>query len=270
MQRVRIGDVELEYEVRGGSVPPLLLIHGALIADAMQPLAVEPALEAFQRITYHRRGYAGSSPVTGPVTMDEHADDAAGLLDHLGIVGAHVVGHSGGARTALSLALRHPELVESLVLLEPALPQVPARVAFFEAMGPVLERFQSGDASGAVHGFLAYVGGAGWRAAVDRTVPGGIEQAERDAATFFTSELGAGWIFGPELAAQLAAVPVLLVLGTASGPIFAESHALLMEWIGGAQEARIAGAGHGLQMEQPAAVAEALAAFYGASAPATP
>ena len=53
MQRARIGEVELEYEARGAG-DPLLLIHGAHIADAMRPLALEPALEGFQRITYHR------------------------------------------------------------------------------------------------------------------------------------------------------------------------------------------------------------------------
>ena len=110
----------------------------------------------------------------------------------------------------------------------------------------------------------------GSRAAVDGTVPGGIEQAERDAATFFTAELGAGSLFGPEEAARLATVPVLSVLGTASAPLFAESHAQLMEWFGQAQEATIAGAAHLLQMEQPAAVAEAIARFCAASAPATP
>ena len=62
MKRARIGERELEYEVRGAG-EPVVLVHGAFIADAFAPLVAEPVLsERYQLILYHRRGYAGSTP----------------------------------------------------------------------------------------------------------------------------------------------------------------------------------------------------------------
>jgi pimeloyl-ACP methyl ester carboxylesterase len=52
----------------------------------------------------------------GPVTVEAMADDAAGVLRALDIPGAHIAGFSGGSIIAQELALRHPELVRSLVL----------------------------------------------------------------------------------------------------------------------------------------------------------
>jgi hypothetical protein len=54
MEHAKVNGVELAYEVVG-SGEPMLLIHGAHIADALQPLVAEPALERLQRIRYHRR-----------------------------------------------------------------------------------------------------------------------------------------------------------------------------------------------------------------------
>ena len=48
-------------------------------------------------------------------TLDEMADDCAGLLDHLGVEAAHLVGASQGGMIAQTLAIRHPERVLSLV-----------------------------------------------------------------------------------------------------------------------------------------------------------
>src|SRR5688572_8987900 len=101
MKHAQVNGVELEYEVVG-SGEPMLLIHGAHLADALQPLVAEPALERFQRIRYHRRGLGGSTyPVdAGPTSVPEQAKDTVGLLDHLGVERAHVVGHSLGAAIA--------------------------------------------------------------------------------------------------------------------------------------------------------------------------
>jgi pimeloyl-ACP methyl ester carboxylesterase len=262
MEHAKVNGVELQYEVVG-SGEPMLLIHGAHLADALQPLVAEPALERFQRIRYHRRGLGGSTypDDAGPTSVAEQAEDAVGLLDHVGADRAHLVGHSLGGAIALELAVQHPTMVASLVLLEPAFLTAPAGAAFTRAVAPLTERYQGGDAEGAVHGFLALVGDRNWRATIERTVPGGTAQAVKDAATFFERELpGPTWTFGPEQAAAITC-PVLSVLGSNSSPLFVESRQLLHAWFPACRDADIAGATHLLQMQAPKSVAAAIAAF---------
>jgi pimeloyl-ACP methyl ester carboxylesterase len=263
MEHAKVNGIELQYEVVG-SGEPMLLIHGAHIADALQPLVAEPALERFRRIRYHRRGLGGSTrPVeAGPTSVAVQAQDAVGLLDHLGADRAHVVGHSLGGAIALELAAQHPTRVASLVLLEPMLFMTPAGAAFAHVMAPLTERYEAGDAEGGVHGFLALVGDRDWCATIEQAVPGGIAQAVKDAATFFETEVpGApSWTFGSEQAAAITC-PVLSVLGSSSGPLFVEGRQLLHAWFPACQDADIVGATHLLPMQAPGSVATAIAAF---------
>ena len=263
MERARVNGVELAYEVVG-SGEPMLFIHGAHIADALQPLVAEPALERFRRVRYHRRGLGGSTrPVeAGPTSVAEQAEDAAGLLDHVGLDRAHVVGHSFGGAIALELATQHPTKVASLVLLEPMPLTAPAGAALARALAPLVERYDAGDAEGAVHGFLALIGDRSWHATIEQTMPGGIAQAVKDAATFFETEVPgvATWTFGSEQAAAIAC-PVLSVLGSRSGPLFAEGRHSLHTWFPDCHDADIAGATHLLQMQAPGSVAAAIATF---------
>jgi pimeloyl-ACP methyl ester carboxylesterase len=129
-------------------------------------------------------------------------------------------------------------------------------------VAPLVERYEAGDAEGAVHGFLALIGDRNWRETIEQTVPGGIEQAVKDVATFFETELPAGpkWTFGPEQAAAIAC-PVLSVLGSQSSPLFVEGRQLLHAWFPDCQDADIVGATHLLQMQAPGPVAAAIAAF---------
>jgi pimeloyl-ACP methyl ester carboxylesterase len=70
----------LEYEVRGAR-EPVRLIHGSHVAHAFLPPMVEPALaDRFCVIRYHRRGFAGSAPHTGPFSIEQQARDALELV----------------------------------------------------------------------------------------------------------------------------------------------------------------------------------------------
>ena len=121
MERARTDGAELEYEV-SGTGEPAVFIHGAFIADMFRPLLAEPSLAGrYRLIRYHRRGYAGSSRASGPVSVARQAADCRALLRHLGVERAHVVGHSYGGAVALQLALDTPGVAHSLALLEPAL-----------------------------------------------------------------------------------------------------------------------------------------------------
>ena len=189
MQRARVNGTDLEYVVQGTG-EPVVLIHGALIADAYAPLCAEPALAAgFQLVRYHRRGYAGSARAAAPFGIAQQAADCLALLRYLGIERAHVVGHSSAGTIALQLALDAPEAVHSLVLLEAALLDVPSGALIPDAVGPSIERYQAGDTEGATDGFVRWACGPGYRTHLDRLIPGGFEQAVADADTWFAVEL---------------------------------------------------------------------------------
>ncbi len=115
MSTATVGSVDLHYEEHG-SGDPLLLIMG-LAADSTAWLFQLPDLsQHYRTIVFDNRGVGRSSKPAGPYTIHEMADDAAGLLDVLGIERAHVVGVSMGGMIAQELVLRHPQRVRSLVL----------------------------------------------------------------------------------------------------------------------------------------------------------
>ena len=274
LERTRIGEITLAHR-EWGEGEPVLLVHGALVADTMMPLAGAPALSAFRRIVYHRRGYGRSprpDPVQ-PVTLTEHAEDALGLLDHVGADAAHVVGHSMGALIGLVLAARHPQRVRSLALLEPITTfRSPAGAAWLAQVMPLTERYARGDVAGTVSGFYDTIYQPGWRARMDGADPGAFEQSVRDAPVAFESDLpGTDWTdgLGADDVARIRC-PVLSVVGTRTVPAFADGRRLVHDWFPWCQDADIEGGDHLLPLDRPDAVAAALARFLAAAVHGTP
>ncbi len=246
----------LEYELHGEG-EPVLLIHGSHVADAFLPLTREAVLaDRYRLIRYHRRGFGGSDPHTGPFSIEGQARDALALLKRLDAERAHVVGHSYGAVTAVQLTHEAPHAVHSLVLLEPPLTTIA------EILEPPVATYRSGDARGAVDSFMGIVGGPDWRTEVARTVPGGPEQAEKDAATFFEVELPAlqAWSFDKDKASRISQ-PVLFIIGSESGPLFERPKQLFQSSVPQTEEVVLPGLDHLLQMRNPSLVAAPIADF---------
>lgn len=109
--------IELWLEPGSGSGPPVLLIAGLGYAswcweELREQLGGELSLNAFDN-----RGAGRSAKPAGPYAIAQLADDAAAVLDGLGLARAAVLGHSMGGYIALTLALRHPRKVRALVLV---------------------------------------------------------------------------------------------------------------------------------------------------------
>ena len=109
--------IEVYYEIAGRG-PPLLLIMGTAADHSTWDLQVEAYKDHFTVITYDARGTGQS---TRPVDKDDYsmgilADDAAALLDTIGIDGTHVSGLSLGSATAQELAINYRDLVKTLQL----------------------------------------------------------------------------------------------------------------------------------------------------------
>ncbi len=267
MEKARLDGAELEYEV-SGTGEPAVFIHGALIADTFRPLLAEPSLAGrYRLILYHRRGYAGSSRASGTVSIAQQAADCRALLRHLGVEQAHVVGHSYGGDVALQLALDTPGVVHSLALLEPGLMVGASAQAYRGSLRRGVERYREAGAAVVVDEFLqARWPGPGYRAALDRMLPGAFAQTVTDAETWFEREVYGqlDWRFG-EAEARRITQPTLSVLGGESDALwsrFGETHRLLLAWLPYAEGFVLPGTTHFMLLQDPRGEAEALAAFW--------
>lgn len=118
MEHIHVNGADLPYRDEGAGRPIVMLHGGGPDMDTLRAVATDLAAD-HRVITYNRRGYWGSGAPASSWT--EHRDDLAGLLDHLGIRRTVLVGFSAGGIVALDLALERPELVDALVLYEPAI-----------------------------------------------------------------------------------------------------------------------------------------------------
>jgi len=133
MAKVKANGLEFEYEAFGDHAnPPLLLVMGlgAQMITWPDPFCVMLANRGFHVVRYDNRDIGLSTKldhlgVPDPMqvfsrqvppayTIDDMADDAAAILDALGIAPAHIVGASMGGFIVQALAVRHPEKVLSL------------------------------------------------------------------------------------------------------------------------------------------------------------
>jgi non-heme chloroperoxidase len=119
-RRVRINGAELAY-IEQGTGAPFVYVHGA-VSDVRYLQPELPALaQRFRTIVYSRR-YAWPNEALGEDALDsiaQHVDDLAGLIRALDAAPAHVAGISHGGTICLLLAVRHPELVRTLILEDP-------------------------------------------------------------------------------------------------------------------------------------------------------
>jgi pimeloyl-ACP methyl ester carboxylesterase len=262
MRLAHVGDTDLEVDVRG-SGEPVVLIQTALTADEFLPVARQSALqESYRMVLYHRRGYGRSTPVEGGGSIARDADDCRDLLAVLDIESAHIVGVSYSAAVALQLAVNAPSVVHTLTVIEPPPVHVPNSEGFIAANRELMELHSTEGTRVALNDFLTRLMGPQWRDDLESLLPGAVRQVERDAATFFATDLPAllEWDFDAEAARRLD-MPTLYVGGTESGPWFDAVHMLMSDWLSPSQDVAIAGADHNLAVTHPEQVARALTNF---------
>jgi pimeloyl-ACP methyl ester carboxylesterase len=103
------------YVTEWGAGPRALFIHGGTPGGGAAAFSKQEPLKKRWQLVLPDRPAHGQSPRQG----DEDFERDAGLLDPLLEPGTHLVGHSYGGMVALYMAVAHPELVASLVLIEP-------------------------------------------------------------------------------------------------------------------------------------------------------
>ncbi len=119
MATATINDIPIRFEDTGGDGPAVLFSHGFLMDHTMFDVQVEALTPDFRCIRWDERGF-GATPAPAPFTYWDSAADAIGLLDHLGIESAVLVGMSQGGFLSLRAALTAPDRVRGLVLIDSA------------------------------------------------------------------------------------------------------------------------------------------------------
>jgi 3-oxoadipate enol-lactonase len=111
-----LGGVPIHHETAGEG-EPVVLLNGILMSTPAWALQSRPLSGRYRCVLHDFRGQLGSPVPDGPIRMEEHVDDLARLLDHLGIDDAHLVGTSYGGEVGMLFALAHLGRVRSLVVI---------------------------------------------------------------------------------------------------------------------------------------------------------
>ena len=280
---VSVNGVTLAYREQGAG-EPVVLVHGAsdLRIWDHQEAAVA---DAFRCIAYSRR-YARPNADIEPGVDDQmlpHVEDLAALLNALGAAPAHLVGHSWGGFVALLTAIRHRNLVRSLVLVEPPVislfvstpprpaeilrllvtrPSLAASVIKFgiTAIGPAQQALRRGDDDAAVQAFSAGVLG---RDAFANMPPARRQQLRDNQKVIRAQLLGAGFPALTDQDVRSIDLPVMLVAGANSPRLFHQLSRRLQELLPRSELVTIANASHVVQDDNPVAFNKALLSFLG-------
>lgn len=113
-----IGELRLRFLDWGGDGPPMFALHGLASSAHWYDLVAPMLRDGYRVISPDQRGHGQTTQATSGYDWQTLASDAAGLMDHLGIPQAAVLGHSWGCNVAINLAARFPGRVSALAMID--------------------------------------------------------------------------------------------------------------------------------------------------------
>jgi pimeloyl-ACP methyl ester carboxylesterase len=125
-QFVDVNGVNIHYKIAGSGEPVMILLHGFASSTASWQKVMAPLAQVGTVVAFDRPAFGLSArPLTwgrqNPYSPEAQADLVVGLMDQLGVEQAILVGNSAGGSLAAYTALRHPECVSALALIDPAI-----------------------------------------------------------------------------------------------------------------------------------------------------
>ena len=252
MPHAEIGGRRLHY-VRRGRGEPLLLIQGMSGTHLSWGDSFLAALERrFELIAYDHRGVGHSDGVGERFAIEDLADDAAGLLRTLEIERAHVLGISMGGMVAQELALRHPDVISTLMLGCTYCGGAEAQITDAAVVRELAAGILSGDRERALR--------TGWRfnvsrafAAEETNYPLFKQMANALPVAVDVIMLQMQAIRAHDTSDRLAGVaaPTLVIHGSEDEMLAASNGELIARLIPGAELELLDGVGHLFWWEQP-------------------
>lgn len=258
---------ELAVTVAGAG-PPLLLIPGLgatrVVFDPILPLLTPH----FTVAVYDQRGVGASQLTPGPYTTEQLGDDAAAVLDGLGIERAAVLGASFGGMVAQQLAIRHAGRVGALLLAATG----PGSAHLAREPDPAATEALLGKGARTPEDAYRLASTVLYSRRFQEEHPDVIEQQVRDrarrpiAARAFQAQLAASR--GHDTWDQLPSIeaPTVVLHGSDDAVMPVENARLLAERIPGATLTVFDGAGHLFFHEQPERTVDVVTAFAAARA----
>ena len=291
MPTVKANGVSLEYR-EAGVGEPVVLVHGGISDHRIWQVQREALSENYRAISYSCRYHWPNAPASPDAEqpVDEHVGDLIALVTELGAAPSHLVGNSFGGLLCLLAAIRAPDLVRSLVLLEPfALPllvsmpprpldllklalhhpRTAAAIVHFGArgLGPAQTAFERGDLEKGLQIFIRAVLG---RRGVEQMTDARREQAHENLETF-ASQLTRGTFPSTNHAdVRSISAPTLLLTGAQSPPMMGLLTDRVHDFLPRAERVEIPAASHDAHVDNPSAVTAAILTFLNRQASSQP
>jgi len=268
MPTLRVNGYDMAFVERGTGAP-LLLVHGTLWDYRHWTEQMAPFGAHYRTIAVSlRRCWPEQWDGEGDdFTVQQHTADVASFISALGAGPVHLLGHSRGGHIAFRAAQNFPDLVRTLILVEPGgalAPDLEAKLAPGEpliALGPLYakaaERIRRGEIDEALKTLGDVISGPGtW----DR-MPERIKQRRRDNARTLLGQIKESRAPFARADAEAIAAPTLLMAGERSPASFHRILDGIETAIGDVKRVVIPNASHSSNLDNPAAFAREALAF---------
>lgn len=256
MAYATVNGQKLYYEDTGGPGPVVVFSHGLLMDHSMFRPQVEFLSGRYRVIVWDERGHGHTGDAVAPFSYYDSADDLAALLAHLGIELAVFAGMSQGGYLSLRAALRHPQLVRALILIDTqARPEDPARLPLYEQLiGTWMSQGMDDTLAATIEQIIlgkGYADAGRWIARWKAQRPANLGQIFNTLAT------------RDDISEPIRGirVPALVIHGEQDAAIPMESAQELAEHLGHAELVKITGAGHAANLTHPDRVNPHIARF---------
>jgi 3-oxoadipate enol-lactonase len=260
MPMIRANGTALYYEDTGGSGAPVVFSHGMLWNTALFAPQIGVLKNRYRCVAYDHRGQGRSADDIGrAISMETVTEDAAELIEKLGLGPAHFCGLSMGGIVGMRLAIARPDLIRSLVLLDTTADPEPYKLKY-KVMTVVGRFFGMGVVSDAVMPALYGKTSLNDPARADERKEW-KQQLIMNRKSIWRAANGV--LARKSIYGELGkiAAPTLVMVGDEDLGTPKPMAERIAGAIPGAKLMVIPGAGHGSTLEQPAIVTAAIGAF---------